>query len=117
MADGKENGMTTFSYDELLKVVGIQKVVIEYSGSGDEGYIDDISVESLDGSSVDLELGNELYDLLRDEAHDLLSSEHPGWEINEGSQGHITINVSERKAFLHHGENTIKTHYYDMEVS
>lgn len=117
MADGRENGMTTFSYDEILKEVGIAKVVIEYSGSDDEGYINDITVESLDGASVDLELGNELYDLIRDEAYDLLSSESPGWEINEGSQGHITILVAERKAFLHHGLNEIRTDYYDKEFS
>ena len=80
--------MTTFSYDELLKAVGIAQIVIEYSGSGDEGYINDISVQSLDGTvSVDLELGNELYDLLRDEAHDLLESESPGWGNQRGFAG------------------------------
>ena len=109
--------MSAFSYDLLAQAVGIAKVVIEYSGSDDEGYINEISVESLDGKSTDVELSYELYEVIRDEAHDLLDSESPGWEINDGAQGHITIVVAERKAYLHHGLNEITTHYYDKEIS
>ena len=36
--------------------------------------------------------------------------------INEGPHGHITIDVKERTAFLHHGENVVTTHWHDATI-
>ena len=50
------------------------------------------------------------------EAYNVLEKHYAGWEINEGSQGHITIVVGERKAYLHHGTNREITDWEDVVV-
>ena len=100
-----------FPYEELAEA-GIEKVVVEYSGSGDEGYINEIIAEP-----VGIEYRDELYDLIRDVAYDLLEDNYAGWEINEGSQGEITLVVSEQKAYLHHGTIIETTEYEDTVFS
>lgn len=104
--------MEAFDYD-ALQAAGIETVVVEYNGSGDEGYIEDITA-SPDKAAV--EYPSPLYDDVQQVAYDLLSRHHGGWEINEGSNGTITINVKERKAVIHHGENEIKQTWSDTEV-
>lgn len=97
-----------FNYD-ALQAAGIETVVVEYNGAGDEGYIEEIT------PTPDVELGD-LYEEIDREAYAVLERLHSGWEINEGSNGHITINVKDRKAFVHHGENRIEQTWYDNEV-
>lgn len=101
----------TFDY-AALEAAGIEQVVVTYYGEGDEGSIDEITPEPFQ-----VEYGSAIYDMIENAAIDLLEHEYPGWEINEGSRGHVTINVAERKMFLHHGTNVITTAYTDREFS
>ncbi len=98
-----------FNYDALASA-GIETVKIDYNGEGDEGSIEEITCEP---ESDALEYRTELYTEIEHQAYDVLSNEHGGWEINEGSHGHITLNVKERSAFLHHGEHEVVTHWHD----
>jgi hypothetical protein len=96
------------AFDEIYDQLGaFAKIVIEYRGSGDEGWIEDITGRSAedvnDGVDVPLEIEYDLYKELERAAHDVLDDHYAGWEINEGSHGHITITVKERQVFLHHG--------------
>ena len=102
----------SFDYDELARLK-IEKVVVTYNGEGDEGYIEEITSTP---PIEDLDYGSELYREIQDQAYNILESRHAGWEINEGSHGHITINVKERTAFLHHGENVVTTHWHDATI-
>lgn len=102
----------SFDYDALAEA-GIKTVTVSYSGESDEGYINEITSEPPVDS---LDYGDELYNLIQDQAYDVLEREHGGWEINEGSSGHITINVKERTAFLHHGTNVVTQHYQDTSL-
>ena len=102
----------SFDYDALAEA-GIETVTVSYSGESDEGYIQEITSEPPDDR---LDYRGELYDIIEAQAYDVLENEHAGWEINEGSQGHITINVKERTAFLHHGTNVVTTHYQDKTL-
>jgi hypothetical protein len=103
--------MDGFDFDALAQA-GIEKVVVTYSGSGDEGYIDDITAEP-----VDLEYGTDLYQAIQEEADALLDSNYPGWEINEGAHGDMTIMVKERQVFLHHGTIIEHTEWEDQVFS
>lgn len=95
------------------KLQAFEKIVITYSGSGDEGYIDDVSpVPSVEDFDISYDLRREL----EDEAHSILEKHYAGWEINEGSQGHITIDVAKRKVLLHHGTNREVTDWEDVVV-
>lgn len=89
------------------------KVVIEYHGSGDEGYIEDIWTEpAIEGIALSDDLESDLEQI----AYDILEQQCGGWEINEGSQGTITIDVKARKTVLNHGENRIETEYREVEI-
>lgn len=90
----------TFDY-AALEAAGITRVVIEYNGAGDEGWIDSITAEP-DPDAI--EYRTELYDTLKRQAYDLLEEHHGGWEINEGSTGTITLDVPFQRCRLNHGE-------------
>ena len=103
---------------------GIKTVNVEYEGSGDDGQIDDVTfvhktnVDHMKDSitvikeSSKFEDGQwhqreseeevDLEEAVRDLCYEILSSEHPGWEINDGSRGEFTFNVEEDTIKLEH---------------
>lgn len=106
----------TFDYDKLA---AFSKIVIEYSGSNDEGYIGEIRAEPRThprGELPGVEYGTELYKELEAAAYNLLQENFGGWETNEGSHGEITINVKERQVYLHHGRTIESTQWEDVEL-
>ena len=103
-----------FDYDEL-SAIPVEKIVITFHGSGDEGYVEEISTEPELPDGV--EISGDFENHLQEAVYDILNSHHAGWEINEGSQGHVVVFLRERRALVHYGENEIKTTYYDTEVS
>lgn len=109
-------------YDGMIER-GVVSAIVSYNGSGDEGYIEDADydppIENRAGET-DAERNarsNALYEMLREASYDILEDHHPGWEINEGSQGTITFDAEARTAKLHHGEHTITTEWSDSEVA
>lgn len=86
-----------------LKKWGVAKVEAEYSGYGDSGCINHIAYLDQHGQPLNMdlvravsdpEIENVLYDFLPD-----------GFEINEGSQGDVTIDVQAGTVKLQHEEN------------
>ncbi len=86
---------------------GVAKVQAEYSGYGDSGAIDQIAYLDQRGQPVNMDMvrsasdpdiENVLYEFLPD-----------GFEINEGGQGDITIDVQAGTVKLEHQENYTET--------
>ena len=67
-------------------------IIISYEGGGDDGYI--LSEMSL------TDIGREVptNDKLEDIGYRIINNDFSGWEINEGSQGHIYFNKEEINA-------------------
>lgn len=86
-----------------LTQLGITEVRLSYSGSGDEGYIDDYWF------TPNLDTPHPVMQRLEDWAYDVLEQHFGGWEINEGSSGTITMDVVNQKATISHDENVIVT--------
>ena len=83
--------------------LGITSVNIEYSGSGDSGEIEELSFSVANGHSLDnISLPDGLEDEIGDLALDLLTTKHPGWEINDGSRGTVLINITTGEIELQH---------------
>lgn len=82
-----------------LAARAITHIEIEYDGSGDSGDIESV-IASIGSETV--ELADETSRVLEDYAYALLQHREPGWEINEGSFGRITINVADRRVTLEH---------------
>ena len=97
-----ESSMGEFEVDEkeLLEDMikwrkeGKTEIRIEFSGSGDSGYIDDYGHTNDNNERVTLPA------VWEDKLYNILERNHGGWEINEGSEGTFTINNSEEKIEL-----------------
>jgi hypothetical protein len=75
----------------VLKGLGVKKVDVSYSGSGDEGYVNEVVLTPT--------LGPEFDDVrLQDLLYDYLDPAHVGdWVNNEGGFGEITIDLETGK--------------------
>lgn len=71
------------------------RVLISYAGSGDEGYIDGVSLRDATGETI--EPAQEVRSGFESWAYDVLENSHGGWEINEGSFGEFEIDVATAK--------------------
>jgi hypothetical protein len=81
-----------------LRFLGVREVVVSYDGAGDEGQIQsaDFTPESPAGYPEGLA------DLIEEVTGYLLPG---GWEINEGSSGHLIIDVVSGTHTLEHEWN------------
>ncbi len=95
---------------DALEVTGVSTVMVEYSGSNDEGTVDQITSDG--------KLTSELKCLLTDFCWDtLVCWQHDGfWDGDPGGQGTMTFNVAERRIFWTHQANVITTEDTDYEV-
>ena len=77
-----------------MKQAGISTAVIEYSGSGDSGNVDDVTFTPEVDARVTIEDEDvSLNEAVRDFANELIDSEHSGYENDDGGSGTITINA------------------------
>jgi|SRR5579872_4464329 len=81
-----------------LNELGVTKLTVNYSGSGDEG-----SIEGFDVEPQGLAIPKELEDQICDLADQFLYSEHGGWEDGDGGTGRIVIDPVEGKIVNEHG--------------
>lgn len=50
-------------------------------------------------------------------AYGWLEKRHPGWEINEGSYGHVIIRVDQMQMEMEHSERIVEVNCYSHELS
>lgn len=81
-----------------LAELGVSKLTINYSGSGDEGSVDGLDVEP-EGLAIPSALEREISDL----AEELLDAEHGSWEDGDGGTGTIVIDPGTNKIVNEHG--------------
>jgi hypothetical protein len=99
-------------YDQFIEIqkfldeINSNGVRIDYSGGGDSGYLED-QYESQNGSG-DVPAG------IEDICYQLLG-EFSGWEINEGSQGNITL--TKNSIDVNHQWNTEDSEFFDHEIT
>lgn len=110
-----------------LKDLGVKKIEISFSGSGDSGDIDDVEFHDSDGnyltqlvketfndkSKIDIE--NELRDIawaLINEKVDTVGD----WVNNDGGFGSITIDVEEKTYDLNYSQRTTEDYDWSDEM-
>ena len=90
-----------------LKQWGVSKVRAEYSGYGDSGCIDGITYLDAHDQPVNMALVQpDGAPVIEDVLYEFLPA---GFEINDGSQGTLTIDVAAGTVTLEHGENYTET--------
>ena len=81
-----------------LAELGVSKLTVSYSGSGDEGAVDGLDVEP-EGLAIPSELARDISDL----AEELLDAEHGSWEDGDGGTGTIVIDTDTDRIVNEHG--------------
>lgn len=90
-----------------LKQWGVSKVRAEYSGYGDSGCIDGIAYLDAQDQPVNMAVVLPASNpAIEDVLYEFLPA---GFEINDGSQGTLTIDVAAGTVTLEHGENYTET--------
>ena len=83
-------------YEEHLKKLkplidfGFRSLKITYNGGGDEGAVDEIEID-FTKHGVSPEKSRSFEPVLTDFANEILEQTEGGWELDEGSEGTITI--------------------------
>jgi hypothetical protein len=81
-----------------LAELGVSKLTINYSGSGDEGAVDGVDAEP-EGYVIPADLERQISDL----ADEFLYAQHGTWEDGDGGTGTIVIETGTGKIVNEHG--------------
>lgn len=85
---------------DKMRARGVEQAIIYYTGYGDSGDVDFITTKPEDKKITEDDEEKALVDF----AFNLLEARHGGWEINEGSNGTITIDLE--KGTIEHDHYT-----------
>lgn len=100
----RENKRKLLAFHGTLKAAGASVVTVEYNGGGDSGWWEEAAITREDGSEVKEFDAETLATLLMD----LYVNNHfGGWEINEGADGVITLNVETGAVEVEHRRNVM----------
>lgn len=116
---------------DAARALGIAHIDVSYSGDGDEGQIQDITAwRAAQGQAlalaVDITAGAplvfegtchaNLHTLIDDFAWDVLAVHHNGFEINDGGEGTISIDVCAGTASLERSDRCIALETTTVEL-
>ena len=104
---------------DTLKMYGIVQVIIHYSGAGDSGQTDDISIkpekrdEMLDEK---MESGKTIREALDEFAWRGIEENEGGFYNNDGGDGQIIFDVNERTVKMEHNNNVMEQVYSEYDL-
>jgi hypothetical protein len=78
----------------------VASLTVQYHGSGDEGQISEVT--ALDENNKSIPLHGEFRDAVEEFVYALLEMQCPGWELNAGSEGLITIDAKTLEGSIEH---------------
>jgi hypothetical protein len=111
-AEAKEK---ILSKADALAAAGVALVMVQYSGTGDEGNIDDMLFFSTvpdDPESTEPDIRQDtIPNASKPDDEDFYPLLPPGFENNEGGQGYVTFDVAAKKLTRHHGDNVTTVEY------
>ena len=105
-----ESEYTTEEYNavvELFERLNGANATVDFSGGGDDGYIED-----------DMMIGGERHDIpkpIEELLYSMLNGNHGGWENNEGAQGSWTFESSDKTIVFDFNYNTEEEESVDLD--
>lgn len=99
--------------EDYFKRTGIEIIEARYSGGGDSGDIDSVTIDG-EGTDIDWQSKEPDKKLIWNTLYDYLENAYGGWEINEGSAGTIEIN-NNMEIVISHEWNTVETEFCDEQ--
>lgn len=104
-----------------VKDQGVNRIIINFSGSGDSGDIDDIEYyQENEEISSSIQIKDSDENVLRDFAYDIISSKVDtvgDWVNNEGGYGNVEIDVETNHYTLNYSQRTTEDYdWSDMQL-
>jgi hypothetical protein len=105
---------------QVIKDHNISTIEVDYSGGGDDGCIDDVRFEDIDGNNIDIlmepDVSAEWDDLLYNMVSDNIEWD---WINNEGGYGQMIIDCTKTpwKVTINHSQRICEDHYYDCDFT
>jgi len=113
---------------DALAAAGITTVLVNFDGYGDSGQVEKIEARTGDVDctlpAVEVEVASAQWgsaaidrqtkpisEAIETLVYDVLSATHGGWEINDGSYGDFTFDVTERTITLDYNERHMESDY------
>ncbi len=93
----------------------VARIEVDYSGAGDSGNIDAVHFISKKGEESEMD-DKEVREAVEEFAYAQLEEHYGGWEINDGSQGKMIIDMTNGKASFEHEWNVMETQDDNKEV-
>lgn len=90
-AETYERKLENPELEEYFKRTGVEIIEARYSGGGDSGDIDSITIDGVD-SNIQWNSQDDDEKLIWDTLYDNLENAYGGWEIDDGSAGTIELN-------------------------
>lgn len=106
--------------NQLKKQYGnFHSLTISYSGYGDSGAIDHVVMEKEKNQRVTINLEDVCKNALYEFFYLYMDEKFPGWELNSGSYGNLTIIPKEDKILIEHDHEYIieMTETFSLEES
>tara|TARA_B100000902_G_scaffold357084_1_gene371275 strand:- start:238 stop:615 length:378 start_codon:yes stop_codon:yes gene_type:complete len=101
---------------QVIKDHNISKIEIDYSGGGDDGCVEEVRFEDIDGNNIDVQMENEVETEWDDLLYNMLSDNIEwDWINNDGGYGqmHIDCTKTPWKVNINHTQRICEDHYYD----
>ena len=98
---------TLKSVEELFEQLNGNEGRVDFSGGGDDGYIDDFM--SVNNSQIDIPK------LIEEMLYSMITSDYAGWENNEGAQGSWLFDPSEKIIIFDFNYNTEEEQSVDID--
>tara|TARA_R100000654_G_scaffold65880_1_gene93887 strand:- start:26 stop:403 length:378 start_codon:yes stop_codon:yes gene_type:complete len=101
---------------QVIKDHNIAKIEVDYNGGGDDGCLDEVRYEDINGDTIDVKLDGEVEAEWDDLLYDTLS-QHIEWDWinNDGGYGQMIIDCTKTpwKVNINHTQRVCEDHYYD----
>ena len=101
---------------QVIKDHNIAKIEIDYNGGGDDGCIDEVRFEDIDGNNIDVTMEGEVEREWDDLLYNMLSDNIEwDWINNDGGYGQMIVDCTKTpwNVKINHTQRITEDHYYD----
>ena len=101
---------------QVIKDHNISKIEIEYNGGGDDGCVDEVRFEDIDGNKINVDMNHEVEHAWDDLLYNMVSDNVEwDWINNDGGYGQMIIDCTKDpwKVNINHTQRITEDHYYD----
>ena len=101
---------------QVIKDHNIAKIEVDYSGGGDDGCLDEVRYEDIDGNKVDAKLEGDVEAEWDDLLYNMLSENIEwDWINNDGGYGQMIVDCTKTPwdVKINHTQRITEDYYYD----